>query len=103
MAVSPIKGKLLPFKILVTLLYGEFPWLTRDGCIVEIETGPMARAMICSNSRLHEMLMYLQTVGHLRIHANPHGRTFLVMAPPTGYVLANAPQRAKQSNTEVIS
>jgi hypothetical protein len=61
MPKKPIKNRLIPYKVLVLLLYGQYTWLVRnpsDGSIM-LRLGPMSRFLRVSSSRLREQLDWL--------------------------------------------
>lgn len=64
--MKPYKRRTVPYKIMYYLLYGEQNWLSRPGNrVVEVETGPMTRALRISNSRFYEAIEYLCATGVL--------------------------------------
>lgn len=61
-----MRNRLLPYRVLVYLLYGQQPWLERLGDDrVLIKTGPMARSLRTSVTKLREHLDWLKAFGYL--------------------------------------
>jgi len=52
---------LSPYKTLVLLLWGDFPWCSRDGSQVSIKSGPASRFLKIPPYRLREHLRWLES------------------------------------------
>lgn len=84
MSARPIRNRLIPYKILVHLLYGRHGWLSRlpDGRI-EVRTGPMSRSLRVTSSRLGEQLEWLKAIGLLSSIDTPSsGRRIIEVSRP---------------------
>lgn len=62
--MHPYKRRTIPYKILFYLLYGSQDFILRkENREIVLSTGPLARALRISNSRLYGALDYLQALG----------------------------------------
>jgi hypothetical protein len=73
------KYKLVPYKILVMLMYGQGDWIQRlpNGQILA-QTGPMSRKCTVTNRRLHGYLRTLAESGYLTSYSYPTRGQILV-------------------------
>lgn len=63
MPKSPYRQRLLPYKVLVILLYGEYPWLEREpgfDTTVKLSLRRCSQHLRISTTRLKEALVWLQ-------------------------------------------
>ena len=77
-----------PHKILTALLYGQFPWLSRDGGMIHGGLGPMAKQL---GLRKHELVNYLEWLHSqgLLTTLSVHPTHFLAqVASPVGWAKA---------------
>jgi hypothetical protein len=85
MPTRPIKNRLVPYKIMVCLLYGEYTWLSRasdDPSSLSLRLGPMSRFLRVSSSRLREHLDWLSTRRYLASLSVKYGEAVVTIRPP---------------------
>lgn len=78
------RNRLIPYKLLVYLAYSEQDSIIeRKGAEVRVATGPMARALLVSNSRLIEAIQWLALSGFIKDFCLPSkGELTVVLAEP---------------------
>ncbi len=80
----PNRLRLVPFKILSLLLYGDYPWLQLDAQgLVVAKLGQMARSMRVSRDRLGEHLQWLVDHGYINeLHLGRFEARIRLATPP---------------------
>jgi hypothetical protein len=75
MSKSPIKNRLVPFKILSCILYGRFTWIEKrtESETLLLSLGPMARSFRITSSRLRDQLEWLRENNYLESLALKYG------------------------------
>lgn len=84
MPKKPIKNRLIPYKIIVLLLYGSYTWLIRDDYdgTITLRLGPMSRFLRVSSSRLREQLDWLFVNRYIASLSVKYGEAVVTIRPP---------------------
>lgn len=86
MSAYPIRRRLIPYKILAHLLYGQHTWLSRlPGGKVKVETGPLGRSLRVTSNRLGEHFDWLLLNGLIEEVETPQrGQRIVTLKTPLG-------------------
>jgi len=77
------RGKTLPFRILIVLLYGSHGFASWQGDRVEVVTGPLARMLRTTNDRIISYFEWLAEKGYVSgVTRVSRGRLSMVMIKP---------------------
>ncbi len=88
----PISRKSNPFRLLVWLLYGTYDWIAlSEAGLVTFRTGPCAKVLHVTNSRLHDYIQDLQTKDFLRVVTRGHGFYTVRLTKPKNVPIAVEP------------
>lgn len=77
------RNRLLPYRMLVMLLYGHAGAEPAERGKVRVRIGPLARALRTSNNRVKDYLSWLAERGFIESLTFTHGYAMLYVVPPT--------------------
>lgn len=84
MPAKPLRNRLIPYKLLVIMLYGQFPFISRNEESVTLYLGPLSRHLRISSSRLRDQIDWLLTNRYLSSVAMSRGVAVVDLRLPVG-------------------
>lgn len=84
MPAKPVRNRLIPYKLLVLLLYGKQPFLHREGPTITLQLGPLSRHLRVSSSRLRDQLDWLFLNHYFSSVVMSRGVAEVTLTPPAG-------------------
>ena len=91
MPAKPLRNRLIPYKLLILMLYGEHHFINRSGPSVTLNLGPLSRHLRVSSSRLRDQLDWLLTNRYFSSVAMSRGVALVDLRLPAGLVPAGSP------------
>jgi hypothetical protein len=84
MPAKPVRNRLIPYKLLVLLLYGKQPFIHREFHKITLQLGPLSRHLRVSSSRLRDQIDWLLSNSYLSSVAMSRGVAEVTLTPPAG-------------------
>lgn len=77
-----IRERLIPYRILIHLAYGDYPWLSWDGEFAQIQVTPASQHFRLTINRFRLQLLWLESMGYLTALKLEPGLACLSLLPP---------------------
>lgn len=84
MPSKPVRNRLIPYKLLVLALYGDYPFISRDETSIILYLGPLSRHLRISSSRLRDQIDWLLTNRYFSSVAMSRGVAIVDLRLPIG-------------------
>jgi hypothetical protein len=84
MPAKPLRNRLIPYKLLILMLYGDHHFVSRTGLSVILYLGPLSRHLRISSSRLRDQIDWLLTNRYLSSVAMSRGVAIVDLRLPAG-------------------
>jgi len=90
MPAKPLRNRLIPYKLLIILLYGEFPFISRNEGSITLYLGPLSRHLRVSSSRLRDQIDWLLINRYFSSVAMSRGVAVVDLKLPVGLTKGSA-------------